>query len=387
MLGDLHAMVAANQIGADRLLSFMHDYGMGDIRALTSVVQDRSERAMREAIRAIPNGVYHGETWTSPIGDQLRIPVKMTVFDDEIEIDLEGAPRQLKQGAFNSTLNYATAQATYPLKCILTPQVRGNAGCYRPFRIKAPEGSILNCIYPAPVSQRTRSGWFIAPGIFRALSRALPDQVQAFTGLSVVPMIYGVDGNGHAYSDLFFSGGGQGASAHGDGKSGLLWPTSAANTSVELFESRVPVLVLERSYAPDSGGPGKCRGGLGKRIRIKKLYDDGCDMFALFFLDTVSQSGLFSGSAGQKESGRLITATGEVLQECGNGDLLTLTSVDQIIEMNVAGGSGYGEARERPRELVERDVALGLVTRERAERDYGLAPARDEAPTLQYAKQ
>jgi 5-oxoprolinase (ATP-hydrolysing) len=385
VIGDLHAMIAANRIGADRLLDFMDDYGMADLRALTAVIQDRSEQAMREAIRAVPDGVYRGESWTCPMGEPLRIPVKMTVRDDEIELDFEGAPPQLKRGAFNSTLNYASSQATYPLKCLLTPQVRGNAGCYRPFRIKAPKGSILNCDYPAPVSQRTRSGWFIAPGIFRALSEALPDRVQAFTGLSVTPTIYGLDAAGRAYSDMFFSGGGQGASAQGDGKSGLLWPTSAANTSAELFETRVPVVVLERTYVQDSGGPGRFRGGLGQRIRIRKLYEDGCDMLASFFPDTVSQSGLFGGLAGLKGSGRLLDVAGTVLDECGTGHLLTLTGADQIIEITLAGGSGYGDPRQRDRGAIEADIAEGRVSPAAAERDYGFAAPADHAQTLEPA--
>ena len=77
------------------------------------------------------------------------------------------------------------------------------------------------------------------------------------------------------YSDHFFMGGGQGASAHGDGKSALLYPTSAANTSIELLETRAPVLVLEKTLVTDSGGAGRLRGGLGTRTSVRKLHDDG----------------------------------------------------------------------------------------------------------------
>ncbi len=150
----------------------------------------------------------------------------------------------------------------------------GNAGCYRAFSIEAPEGSILNCDKPLAVNLRTRTGWYIAPNIFRALSEAAPRQVQAFTGLPVAASVYGRDNNGNTYSDMLFVGGGQGGSAHGDGKSGLLYPTSAANTSIETFEARVPVLVIEKSYLIDSGGAGKHRGGLGQRVRLRKIADD-----------------------------------------------------------------------------------------------------------------
>lgn len=371
VIGDVHALVSANGMGASRLLEFMSDYGMADLQALTAVVQRRSEKAMRDAIRALPDGVYRAECRTNPANGELLLPLKLTVAGDEIELDFDGAPPQLAQGAFNSTLNYTAAQATYPLKCILTPDVRGNAGCYRPFTVKAPEGSVVNCVRPAAVSQRTRTGWYLGPAVFRALAQAMPERVQAFTGTSVNPRFYGRDAQGQTYSDLFFSGGGQGGSAGADGKSALLWPTSAANSSTELFESRVPVLVVEKTLLGDSGGPGKFRGGLGQRVRFRKLYDDGLDTMISFFPDTVIQPGLFGGLPGQQGSGRVIGADGRVLRECGTGNLLFVREAEEVVEVVLGGGSGYGDPRERAPGAIEQDIALGLVSEAAAMRDYG----------------
>ncbi|WP_066819165.1 hydantoinase B/oxoprolinase family protein [Sphingomonas mali] len=381
VIGDIHALLAANEIGAKRLLAFMQDYGMADLRALTAVVQGRSERAMRDAIRRLPDGVYEADAYTNPVDGPLRIPVRLEVSGDTIEVDFEGAPPQLKQGAFNSTLNYTAAQATYPLKCLLTPDVRGNAGDYRPIRVKAPEGSILNCTRPAPVSQRTRTGWYIAPAMFRALAGAVPDGVQAFTGVAVNPRLYGLDAQGQIYAEIFFAGGGQGASAHGDGKSGLLYPTSAANTSTELFEARVPVLVLEKNYVADSGGAGEYRGGLGQRMRFRKLHGDGLETQVSFFPDTVEQEGLFGGRPGAPGAGRVLDAQGATLRDCGTGNLLILTEADHVVEVTLSGGSGYGDPAARSRDAIEEDIRLGLVTREGAMRDYGAtdAPSRQAA--------
>jgi 5-oxoprolinase (ATP-hydrolysing)/N-methylhydantoinase A len=213
VLGDIQSFVAANALGSQRLLAFMRDYGLGDLSALAAVVQGRSEAAMRKAIRALKDGVYRSEITNNPLGNPLTYPVKLTIAGDAIEIDFDGAPPQLPQGGLNSTLNYTAAHATYPLKCMLTPNVRGNAGCYRPFSVKAPAGSILNCQRPAAVNLRTRTGWYLAPNIFRALAAAAPDQVQAFTGLPVAVNVYGQTADGRIYSDLLFMGGGQGASA------------------------------------------------------------------------------------------------------------------------------------------------------------------------------
>jgi 5-oxoprolinase (ATP-hydrolysing)/N-methylhydantoinase A len=375
VIGDVHSFVSANAIGAERLLAFMVDYGMDDVRALAAVVQHLSEKAMRDAIRAIPDGIYRSTISNNPLGRVLNYPVAIKVEGDSIEIDFAGAPPQMGQGGLNSTLNYTAAHATYPLKCMLTSAVRGNAGCYRPFTVKAPEGSILNCSRPAAVNLRTRTGWYLAPNIFRALAQAAPDQVQAFTGLPTAANIYGRSGDGGYYSDMLFSGGGQGASARADGKSGLLWPTSAANTSIELIESRAPVLVLEKSYLVDSGGAGRFRGGLGQIVRLRKRLDDGQPTQVSVYPEGVDNpvDGLFGGRSGGTARGRIVDGDGREIRDCGTGALVELTSSAEIVEIQLAGGSGYGPPGERDPGLIARDLALGLVSRQGLLRDYGTA--------------
>ena len=323
---------------------------------------------MREAIRALPDGVYRSEIWNNPLGEKLHYPLKLTVQGDAIELDFAGAPAQLPQGGLNCTYSYTAAHATYPMKCMLSPQVRSNAGCYRPFTVKAPEGSILNCTKPASVNLRTRVGWYIAPNIFRALADAAPAQVQAATGLPVAINIYGREANGHVYADHFFMGAGQGASRHGDGKSALLYPTSAANTSVELMEARAPVLVLEKSFVTDSGGAGEHRGGCGVRTRLRKLHDDGLPTLASVYPEGVGVTvqGLHGGLPGGSVRGVVLDPDGNVVHDCGTGELVTLTRTDRIVEVRLAGGAGFGDPRARPAALVEQDVAEGIVSPEAA---------------------
>ncbi len=380
VLGDVHSFVAANAIGAERLKAFMAEYGMSDLGPLADVVQGRSERAMREAIRALPNGVYRSTVSNNPLGTPLTYPVKVTVADDMIEIDFEGAPPQAAQGGLNCTLNYTAAHATYPLKCMLTPAVRGNAGCYRPFTVKAPEGSILNCTPPAAVNLRTRTGWYLAPVIFRALAGAAPQQVQAFSGLAVAANIYGTDGQGRLYSDMLFCGGGQGASAERDGNSSILWPTSAANTAIELIEARCPVHVIEKTLLPDSGGKGRHRGGLGQRVRLRKRFDDGLSMQVSVYPEGVRNpiDGLFAGEPGGGALGRIIDDNGRELRDCGTGELVQLLSTHEIVELTLAGGAGYGEAKDRTPDLIARDRALGYVS------DGSASPAENAAPAASH---
>jgi 5-oxoprolinase (ATP-hydrolysing) len=334
---------------------------------------------MREAIRVLPSGTYSNEVWNNPLGTPLRYPLKLTVAGDAIELDFAGAPPQLPQGGLNCTLNYTAAHATYPLKCLLTPAVRGNAGCYRPFAVKAPAGSALNCDKPMAVNLRTRTGWYIAPNVFGALAKAAPERVQAATGLPVAVNIYGREADGAIYSDHLFMGGGQGGSAGHDGISALLWPTSAANTSIELFEQRVPVLVLEKTYIADSAGPGRRRGGLGQRVTLRKRDADGLPTLASVYPEGVAieTAGLFGGGAGRSARGLLRDARGAVIRDCGTGELVTLRSDQEIVEVSLSGGSGFGDPRTRPLAAVARDLAEGFITAEGAARDYGVVVGPD----------
>lgn len=174
---------------------------------------------------------------------------------------------------------------------------------------------------------------------------------------------------------------GQGGSAHGDGKSALLDPTSAANTAVELLEARASILVLGKSFVTDSGGPGRYRGGLGVRTRLRKLHDDGLPTLAAVYPERagVTVAGLRDGGAGGDVHGVVLDPADNVLHDCGTGELVTLTRADQIVEIQLAGGGGYGDPHERLVALIERDVAEGYVPPEAAQREYGLRPAAERA--------
>jgi 5-oxoprolinase (ATP-hydrolysing)/N-methylhydantoinase A len=170
-----------------------------------------------------------------------------------------------------------------------------------------------------------------------------------------------------------FQGGGQGGSAHRDGKSGLLWPTSAGNTSIELFETRVPILVLEKNYLADTAGPGRKRGGLGQIVRARKLFDDGRPAQVGLYPNgvLVQTPGLFGGRPGSLPGAAVRNAPDRQGEEVGIGALVTLTSASEIAELRLAGGSGFGDPLQRPVEAVQRDLDSGYVTPQAARREYG----------------
>ncbi len=362
VFGDIQAQVGSNHVGAQRLKAFMQEYGMTSLEPLAHEVQRRTEAAMRAAIRALPDGTYRSEVTIQGPDGPLHLPCAVTIAGDELTVDWAGAPPEQRLGAMNCTYSYAAAHTVYVLKSVLTPEIPSNAGCFRPLHVLAPQGSIFNCSYPAAVNQRTMAGWFCGPAVFRALAPVLPDHVQAFTGLPVSCSGYGQDQRGGAFNDHIMFGGGQGGSAHHDGNSGLMYPTSAANVPVEMFEQRTPLLVERKELIADSAGAGFHRGGLGQRMRVHKLHDDGLPVLVNVLPHGLAtlMAGLRGGAAG-RSAGFLVE--GAPVSEGGAmSTLVELREPGGAITVETAGGSGFGDPHARPVELVQRDLEEGYVT-------------------------
>lgn len=362
VLGDIQAQVGSNYVGAQRLLDFMDEYGLASLEPLAAELQRRTEAAMRAAIRALPDGVYRSEVEIDGPEGPLRLPCAVVVEGDELTVDWEGAPAALPIGGVNCTYTYTAAHTVYALKSILTPQIPSNAGCFRPLHVRAPEGSVLNCAYPAAVNQRTMTGWFCGPAVLRALAPVLPDRVQAFTGLPVSISAYGRDRNGRPFNDHIMFGGGQGGSRHGDGRSAVMYPTSAGNVPVEMFEQRTPLLVERKELIPDSGGAGHHRGGLGQRMRLRKLYDDALPVLVNLLPHGRASPvpGLLGGQAGGAAG--LWIEGASTSDAAGMSHLVELRDAGGSITIQAAGGSGLGDAGTRSKPSIRHDLDEGYVT-------------------------
>jgi 5-oxoprolinase (ATP-hydrolysing)/N-methylhydantoinase A len=292
----------------------------------------------------------------------------VTVDGDELTVDWRDVPPELPIGGMNCTYSYAAAHTVYALKSILTPEIPSNAGCFRPLHVRAPEGSVLNCRYPAAVNQRTMVGWFCGPAVFRALAPVLPGRVQAFTGLPASGTAYGRDARGRIFNDHIMFAGGQGGSEHGDGHAALMYPTSAGNVPVEMFEQRTPILVERKELIPDTGGPGAQRGGLGQRLELRKLYDDDLPVLVNVLPHGMGASmtgllgGLPGGQASFADSGAIVAGSTH------DATLVELRDPRQAIIVEASGGSGFGDPHRRSLDAVAQDLAEGYVT------PAGLAP-------------
>jgi 5-oxoprolinase (ATP-hydrolysing) len=366
--GDVEAQVAANALGAERLVSFLDEYGLSDLAELAAAIQARAAEAMRSAVAAVPDGLYRAETWTDGLDEPLRLPVAITVAGDRMHVDYSGAPPQAPRGGINCPAAYTESHTLYALKLLLTPEVPSNAGCFQPFTIEVPVGSILGAVRPASVALRTRTGWHLHELIYQALAPALPDRVQAGSGLAFL-----LSATGAGVADHLFLGGGQGASAGADGHSTLLFPTSAANVSVEMFEQRVPLVVEEKAFVCDSGGAGQFRGGLGQRVTVRGLAS-GIALGAFPEGLRAAPPGLAGGLPGRKarllHDGRPLART--ALVRLGAGERLT-------VEM--PGGGGWGDPHRRDRGLLAADLAEGLVSPEQAATVYGASAGANPKPT------
>ncbi|MDQ3695199.1 MAG: hydantoinase B/oxoprolinase family protein [Chloroflexota bacterium] len=362
VLTDIEAQLTANGLGAGRLTALLQEYGLPDLTTVAATIQAHSERAMRDAIRAIPDGVYGSEVVADGLDQPVRLRCRITVAGDKIGVDYAGSDPESPRGGLNCTLTYTKAHTVYPLKCLLSPTVPANEGTFRPFAVQAPPGTILNCRVPAPVGSRTRTGWHIHPLVFTALESVLPERVQAGNGLMHSVHVYGQERDGQYFNAHFFVAGGRGASQGRDGIGRNCFPSSARNVPVEVFEARVPVLVRARNLRPDSAGLGAWRGAFGHQIELSPL--PGYERPVSCFLDPdrlrFPPRGLAGGGDGPLTEIRL---NGRRLspEEIGSGQV-TLGAAEDRLELAVPGGAGYGPPADRDPALAGADRVTALVS-------------------------
>jgi N-methylhydantoinase B/oxoprolinase/acetone carboxylase alpha subunit len=344
VLTDIAAQVSANEVGARRILAFLDEYGLHDLADLAHILQTRAEGAMRRAIAAAPDGVYANEvTVEAPRGD-LTLRGQIRIADDTIAVDFAGSAPQQPGGGINCTFTYTRAHTAYPLKCLLTPNVPNNEGCFRPITVTAPEGSILNCGRTASVNSRTQTGWHLHSLIFGALAEALPERVQAGNGLMHAFRAAGTESDGTPFGVHFFSGGGRGAGGNRAGLGYNCFPSSAGTVPVEVFEARSPILLEERAIMEGTGGSGKYPGTDGFRVRMRRLPGSNANVRFYVHPDRLRHPapGLFGGGPGNRT--RMLLNGRELTDGAGNlttGEVTLATDDDEFIS-EAAGGGGIG---------------------------------------------
>jgi N-methylhydantoinase B len=368
VLGDVHAQVAGNQVGIDRLLAYLEEFDLPDLGDLGPEILERSESKAREAIAALPDGDYEKTIHTDGLDEPIRIQCRVRVRGDEIEVDYAGSSEQVEKG-MNVVLNYTAAYTSYALKCAIWPEVPHNDGSFRPLTITAPEGSILNPRWPAAVAARHIVGHFLPHAVLGALAEAIPDRVIAEGAGNIwLTTVRGAGRN--RFVTVFFAAGGTGARPNKDGLSCHSFPSGIATTPVEVIEATSPLVIRRKELRPDSGGPGRYRGGLGQTIEVEVRTGEPFIVSSLSDRMKFAAQGYLGGKAGGL--GGFKTSRGtrpniKLSQRFPAGTRFTL---------DLPGGGGFYDPRERDPEAVARDVAEGLVSPTAAERDYGRRGSR-----------
>lgn len=341
-LGDIMAQIAANDQGIQSLRKMMSEYQFDDINPLGDQIIEASEKAMRAAIAAAPDGVY--QSIYDGDGDGLKEPIRIkctiTIKGDEIKVDYEGTSPAHRL-AINAVLNYVFAYTAYPIKCCFSPDVPNNEGSFRPITVTAPEGCLLNAKKPSPLGARNVTGNLLYAPVMLALSQAIPDKVQADCGAAVwVMVLSGKKNNGKEFVEYLFLAGGYGARKGLDGEPTLCYPTNVANVPIEVFENDAPVLVTCKNLIKNSGGEGKYRGGMGQKFAYKNIGNTPIQISNVTEKLNHHAYGLFGGKKGRKGKLYVIQANGKKRFTPPKGHDTLLPNEELVMEL--PGGGGYG---------------------------------------------
>jgi N-methylhydantoinase B len=387
--GDLHAMLGSLHIADRRLQEVLDELGGIEVTLTrTDELIRRSELWMRREIAEIAEGEYTFEDVMENDGitnEPAWVRVSVCVADGEIVADFSGTDQQVR-GPINAT--YAVvAAATYNAIFQLTdPNVPRNFGCYRPIRVIAPPGTIVNVVHPgAEVGGNSETHCRIIGVVMGALAQAVPERAAAADGATGCNFLFGGTHpeTGDYYANYHFENVGWGATATHDGNDAQCAPLAISrNVPVEVFETRYPILVESFRLLCDSGGAGRFRGGLGTE-RVFEVRAPEITVSSLFDRAVVPPWGLEGGregglasieirSAGQLEYRRFTESFGTVSPSKFSN--LTVRIGDRI-RLVSAGGGGYGDPGERLRDDVLRDVRNHYVSPAAAVDSYGVDAA------------
>ena len=318
--------------------------------------------------------------------DPFAVRVRVVIRGDEVIADFTGSSPQVR-GPMNCTFVVALSAIYNAVFCVTDPDglIPRNSGCYRPIRIIAPPGSVVNVVHPGPsVGGNTDLQPKLIDLLLAALSQAVPDRVAASSGGSSSNLLFGGihPETGRYYSNYHFDGMGAGGTTLKDGNDGeITRHSNCRNTPVEVFEHRYPLLTIGYAMATDSGGAGRHRGGLatGRTLRVTAPE---ITFSALFDRSRIAPTGLFGGLPG-KGSELLVKRVGDDAfrpfdEVFGVASPTKFTNVvlheGDELRYRTPGGGGFGPPEERDRDSVRADVLDGYTSAEEAERIYGVAP-------------
>jgi N-methylhydantoinase B len=388
---DIKAQYAGTFVGGARVIEMAKKYGRAAIAEAMARSLDYSEKLTRARIEKIPDGVYEGSDFLEPVGtagwpqDLIPVQVKITVDGSRMVFDYTGTARQVR-GGVNCPFSVLCNSTWFTVKAITDPMIPINQGCYRPVEIVCPEGTVLNCTYPASVvSGVTETSPRIIDMLLRTLSQAIPDRVVAQNNCAACTGVFSgtdpVEERSRAFRRKVVAmvdpnAGGFGARPDKDGISAIRVLVGNTGTqSTELTEHLIPLTIEKWELVPDSGGAGRWRGGL-TTDRVYRVEYDEATLTVTAERGRVAPKGLFGGLEGARFKSTVTKPDGSVTEMPSKGSAALVRKGDKVL-IRCAGSGGYGDPLEREPDRVLKDVIDGYITVKAARELYGVALTND----------
>jgi N-methylhydantoinase B len=371
---DNYALIASSRLCENRMVALLDKYGKDTIFDCIEEMFDRTEASMRETITKIPDGTYYGEAATDNDGSDLEkrvwVRLDLTVKDDTITLDWSKSDPQVK-GFVNSS--FANTYSLSMAFCFLygDPALSEyhNAGSMRPFTVIAPEGSVVNPVYPGVLGAcPVMVGTQICEAIIMALSKAVPEKAIAAWSREFSNFIFGTDprtGRIYIYVTFTMCGGPGAVYGHDGYQGGEIITTlgSAAKSDVEEEEIRFPWFYRRYEYVPDLAGAGKWRGSPGVHWEIENEGGEAMMSTGNGLGETTQGAGALGGQPTYFNHCH-VTRDGEDIPHHVSR-IYPLFPQDILVRVS-SGGAGVGDPAEREPERVREDAVKEFVSLEQA---------------------
>jgi N-methylhydantoinase B len=372
VMGDIRAQIAACHFAERTYLEAVRRHGRTELLTHQDALLDAAETIARRRIEAMPDGTYIFEDYIDSDGidpDPIPIRVAVTVAGDEITVDFTGSAKQVK-GAINATYSFTKSAVYFAVRSVIDEDLPDNEGYFRPIRVIAPEGSILNPTYPAACGARGLTGFRVIDTLFGAFAQIWPHRVRAAGegGVTVISLS-GKHPDGRSFIYLDILQGAWGARDGADGEDALTNPAgNMTNTPVELAEVQAPIRIETYALVPDSGGAGQFRGGLALRRDICFLADD-ITVQIRSDRRKFAPYGLAGGSPGSPSAVHLVRNGVTTLLDA---KVTINLSRGDVLRIQTPGAGGYGPPSHRTRHRIEHDMLDGKLSQTAAQQVYGV---------------
>jgi len=372
--GDFRAQIASNKTGAIRINEIIDRYGIDEFDYYINEIIEYTDRRTRAEVAKLPKGVFEARSFVDNDGftdEVVNLVVKVTIDDDGVTFDTTGSDLQ-RRAPVNSTFAQTFSACAYALRALMDRDLPVNDGFYRYVHIIAPEGTVTNCVHPAPVVGGWETHVRLNDLIFEALAPAMPDAICAGTKSMQCHSGFGGENpeTGEYYCFLETIAGGYGGRSTSDGPDAVqCHGQNTENAPVEETESNYPVHITRYELVQDSEGPGEFRGGLG--LRRDYMFPEETTFTVLADRDKFGPRGLFGGEHGST-SIYAIHRNGEDEEERLSSKTTLELQAGDVISYRTSGGGGYGLPYKRDPQKVLDDVLQGKISAERARERYGV---------------